>query len=83
MGRTRWSLAPVTAQVRAIFPVFWGICGSTRTIFKEGIAYPFSQCFVIAEIGVINKKAQASFKHDALSGVGAVAVCGLDCKLQE
>ena len=34
MGPTRCSRAPVAAQVREMLPVFWGICGSTSTIFN-------------------------------------------------
>ena len=33
-GCTRWSRVPVTAQVRAILPVFCGISGLTSTIFS-------------------------------------------------
>jgi hypothetical protein len=35
MGPTRCSLLPVTAQVLAMFPVFCGISGSTKTRFNK------------------------------------------------
>lgn len=38
-GRTKCSLHPVTAQVLDMFPVFWGISGSTKTILNIVIFY--------------------------------------------
>ena len=38
-GLTRWSLAPVAAQVRAMLPVFAGISGSTSTMFSVAKSY--------------------------------------------
>ena len=35
-GRIRWRRLRVAAQVRAMFPQFWGISGSTNTMFSNG-----------------------------------------------
>ena len=47
LNRTKWSLAPVAAQVRATFPVFWGISGSTITIFNVAIKYFLFYYFIV------------------------------------
>src|SRR5699024_12607819 len=41
MGPTRCSRQAVQAQVRATLPVFWGMRGSTRTMFKVGLCSMF------------------------------------------
>ena len=38
MGPTRCRRQAVQAQVRATLPVFWGMRGSTRTIFRVGLS---------------------------------------------
>ena len=40
-GRIRCRRLPVAAQVRAILPQFWGISGSTNTIFSTEPLPPF------------------------------------------
>ena len=50
MGPTRCSRQAVQAQVRATLPVFWGMRGSTNTMFSVGLWFgsilppPYQPC---------------------------------------